>query len=349
MKYPSSVIFVLAAVLSARGQAPGVRIEKPGEATGNQAVLDGASKLLENGKLLDVAKITSLLEKPVPENVPLPASRKESMSRQDIYKMASRSRVRVGWYFLCHKCNHWHTRLAGGYPLTADGVIATCHHVAQPDKEMREGYLIVVDAEDKVSAVTSILADSAARDISLLRTTGGKFQAIPLNDQIRPGDAAFCLSDPLGINGYFTEGMVNRFYHKPGKQGSAEESLRLHVSTDWAPGSSGSPVLDECGNAIGHVSTISSMTADPPPRQPARKTDGDDKEKPMPRVRPSGGGGTQIVLHEASTARGILELLRPSEPATAEVSLPVPEAVSSEPAPELHANEPESVTESATE
>ena len=273
-------------------QAPGVPIEEPGEATGSKDILEKAGFLREAGKLTGSEKIVELMGKPVPEKVDLPAAKTAAMGRADICELARHSRLRVGWYYLCHKCSHWHTRLAGGYALTEDGVIATCHHVAMPQEDVKEGYLIVVDGDGVVTPVTSVIAASAGLDVCILRTAGGKFSPLPLNDNVRPGDAAYCLSDPLGINGYFSDGMVNRFYRKPGNSGTAEESLRLHVSTDWAPGSSGSPVLDHCGNVIGHVSTISSMSG---PRE--------GKGGP-PR------GGTQIVLHEASPARGAINLLK---------------------------------------
>ena len=93
----------------------------------------------------------------------------------------------VGWYYLCHKCRHWHTRLAGGYPLTEDGVIATCHHVVRPGDDMKEGYLIVIDAEGVVTPVTSVITGSAALDVCVIRATGGKFLPVPLNDSRAPG------------------------------------------------------------------------------------------------------------------------------------------------------------------
>lgn len=308
-----------ASTFHAAAQAPGVPIEAPGQSNGEAGVIDRAGKLREAGKLVAADKFKALLEKPVPEAVTLPAARTATLSRSEIYELARRSRVRVGWYYLCHKCNHWHTRLAGGYPLTEDGVIATCHHVAKPEDDMREGYLIVVDAEGTVTPVTSVIASSPGLDITVLRATGGMFQAMPLNDQIRPGDAAYCLSDPLGLNGYFSDGMVNRFYRKPDTKNEAE-ALRLHVSTDWAPGSSGSPVLDQCGNVIGHVSTISTMG----------ESRGQGEKNAPPRR-----GNTQIIVHEASPARGVLQLVQsaageaqkapaPEEPAPASAPAPPP-------------------------
>lgn len=291
-----AALLLAAFAIFVRAQAPGVPIEQPGEATGSKEIIEKAGALREAGKLLVADKVKELLGKPVAEKVTLPPAKAVPVSRADIYEQARRERVRVGWYYLCHKCNHWHTRLNGGYPLTEDGVIATCHHVVRPQDDMREGYLIVVDAKGVVTPVTSVIACSAAQDICVLRAAGGKFLPMPLTDAVRPGDAAYCLSDPLGVTGYFSEGMVNRFYRKPDVKGTAEEALRLHVSTDWAPGSSGSPILDQAGNVIGHVSTISSMSGG----APSAESD--------PRRR-----GTQIVMHEASPARGVMLLLKNAE------------------------------------
>lgn len=319
MKRVVTLLALACSILSAPAQAPGVPIEEPGEENGSAGIIAKATALREAGKLVAADKFKEMLTTPVAEKVILPPPKSAPLSRADIYGLSRASRVRVGWYFLCHKCNHWHTRLAGGYPLTEDGVIATCQHVAKPEDDMREGYLIVVDADENVTPVTSVIASNAELDISLLRATGGNFKAMTLNDAVRPGDAAYCLSDPLGINGYFSDGMVNRFYRKPDGKGTPDERLRLHVSTDWAPGSSGSPVLDQCGNVIGHVSTISPMVAprpDGPPEQGQRRR-----------------GGTQIVLHEASPARGVLELLKASSEAVEKAAAPA-EAAPTTPAAE---------------
>jgi hypothetical protein len=134
--------------------------------------------------------------------------------------------------------------------------------------------------------------------------TGEGFKPVPLplSTNVYPGDMAFCFSDPLLNRGYFSSGIVNRFYQFPGRRPidapptAAYAPIRLNVGTDWAPGSSGSAVLDDCGNAIGHVSTIGAVTEDE-----AAETD-----TGYLRIR----GPTMIVFHEAVAARDVLRLIR---------------------------------------
>lgn len=279
----------------APAQAPGVPVESS-EPRQNAELLEKLAALREAGKGLDVPAAKAALEKPAPEILAqLPAGRTTPLRPAEVWEAAQRSRLRVGWHYLCHKCDHWHVNLAGGYPVTADGVVATCFHVAEPGEEIREGRLVVVDAEGAVYPVTSIIARSRAMDACLLRAEGLKCEPLPLNDQVRPGDQAFLLSSPLGVEGYFTEGMVNRFFRTDRKDGRrrgrvSDEShlLRMNVSTDWAPGSSGSAVLDICGNAIGHVASISHL--------------GEGKNS-------TGKSVAHITLHEAIPARCIRELI----------------------------------------
>ncbi len=317
-----SLIFLAGSSLPGVAQAPGVPIEVNGEWSGPQEIIAEATALKKAGKLTGQDAFLAMLAKPSAQKVTLPPVKSLVLSRAEVYEVARRSRVRVGWFYLCRECKDWHVDLAGGYALTDDGVIATCQHVAAPLPEMAEGYLIVVDASGKVCPVIGVIASSENRDTTVLRASGGNFRGLPLNDQVRPGDAAYCLSDPLGNNGYFSEGMVNRFYRQTDGAGTAAEQLRLNVSTEWAPGSSGSPVLDQCGNAMGHVSMITALTEDP------EEEEADDKDQPKAAPGKTAGGGksdggkpaespeegplppgTQIVLHEACPSRSVRQLL----------------------------------------
>ncbi|MBP7949128.1 MAG: trypsin-like peptidase domain-containing protein [Verrucomicrobiales bacterium] len=281
-------------MLHAPAQAPGIPIEEPKPADQMETISPQAAKLLKDGKLKNDKFFASALQKPTPEKFTLPAQQTKRLSPGEIWEAARNSRMLVGWYYLCKKCDHWHTSLAGGYPLTEDGVISTCHHVVEAPETMREGYLIAVDAAGRVRPVASVLAKSKTMDACILRTEGEKLVPLALTDNVRPGDSAFCLSNPMQISGYFSEGIVNRFYWRSGvrgKPGSLDEvkHLRMNVSTDWAQGSSGSPLLDACGNVIGHVSVISQLGQ-------------------IGAGKGRTGGSAQIVLHEATPSRGVMAL-----------------------------------------
>ena len=194
----------------------------------------------------------------------LPANHK-ALSREEVAIVAQAANLRVGYCYLCEKCDDWHLSLAGGYPVAPD-VVATCEHVIESPMKMLEGYLIVADQEGNAYPVTSVLACSSVMDTALIRVEGANFKPLALNATVGQGTSAYCYSSPLGQLGYFSEGIVNRFLwdrtYKGGDKDSLDTArhLRVNFSTDWAPGSSGSAVLDQAGNAIGHVSQIAELS-----------------------------------------------------------------------------------------
>lgn len=281
--------------------------------------LEQLHKLREAGKLASIHDIETALLNPTPEHVELPAASNTTLHPSAIATLARKSTIRVGWYYLCNKCDKWHTNLAGGYIVADGGVAVSCYHVISPKStDMREGYLVAKDSAGTVYPVRSILAADAKMDAVVFRLEGAKdLRPLPLNDQVGPGDAAYLLSDPKGYAGYFSAGIVNRFYWAGGVVGNARSlddarGLRINVSTDWAPGSSGAPVLDDRGNVIGHVSKIRTEIA-PPSSQPERPRSADPIDEKPPTTAPaqsrgnaaSPHTGTQIVLHEGIPARGV--------------------------------------------
>lgn len=186
--------------------------------------------------------------------------------------------------------------------LNTNGAVATCYHVVKPDREIREGCLVAVDEKNKVMPVTEILAANRYSDACIVRVAGTGFQPLPLNTNVYPGDPVYCFSDPLDHRGYFSDGIVNRFYQFPGRrpfgapESSAFSPMRIHVSTDWAPGSSGSAVLDEFGNAIGHVATIAVL---------GDEENSETTENPAPNPMLM----MMIIFHAAVSARDVLLLV----------------------------------------
>jgi len=303
MKLPSLSLLAVAGLLVTPvfGQAPGVAIERGAEIERDQGILKIATELREAGKLLSREQVNEMLKKPEGCAIELPAPQTARLTPPEIAAKAKKGYVRIGWLYLCPRCDHWHLNLAGGYAIDSKGTVATCDHCVRSDREMREGYLIAVDDEEKVYPVKAVLAASEDMDVALLRVEGANFEPLALQDQIVPGDAAFLYSEPFGHAGYFSTGIVNRFYWNSGEPGDPmkledAKRLRLNVSTDWAPGSSGAAVMDAFGNAIGHVSRIETRGSEPKGKQP---------------------GQTMIAFREAVPARAVMLLAKPATTAAA--------------------------------
>ena len=255
-------------------------------------LVEKANERRARGGLLDIEQVTQQMAR-VSCALSLPKPKHKRLSERELWQRSREAHVRVGWHYLCNKCNHWHQDLAGGYFITADGVVATCYHVVKPADEVREGYLVAASESGRLFPVIEVLAANPETDCAVIRVKLDEpVKALALNTNVCPGDSAWCYSDPLGRSGYFSKGMVNRFYLQ---QRSGRESARMEVSTEWAPGSSGAAVLDECGNAIGHVSEISSAGSG---RSSGTNHTG-QADSPV------------MVFHNAARAADVLALIKP--------------------------------------
>ncbi len=296
---------LLAAISSALAQAPGVPLYKQGRlAVEAETKLSNATReLFDTTNVIKLDTVKEQLRRSYCQIELLPP-RTNKLAPRDIYSAGRRSHLQVGWAYLCDKCDDWHVNLAGGYVINTNGAVATCYHVVQPGHELKQGCLVAADEDGKVFPVTEILAANRYSDTCIIRVTGEGLTPLPLNTNVCPGDMAYCYSDPLDHRGYFSSGIINRFYQFPGRRpfsapaAAAFSPTRINISTDWAPGSSGSAVLDECGNAIGHVSTI------------AMVSEQEDVEAGVLRFP----GPTMIVFHEAVAARDVLMLVQNPKP-----------------------------------
>ena len=297
------VAAVLAAgCLAAAAQAPEVPVYRQGRQEGQYEaqIQTAARELFAKSNAVGLAVVNEQLKRSACQ-LQLPSPKTAKLATRELWLLAHTAHFRVGWVFLCNKCNDWHVNLAGGYALTTNGALATCYHVVQPESRMKEGCLIAADENGKVWPVTEVLAANRYSDACIVRLGGAKCSPLSLSTNVYPGDPAFCYSDPLDHRGFFSAGIVNRFYQFPGRRSfsaapsAAYAPTRIDLSTDWAPGSSGSAVLDQCGNAIGHVSTIAAIN----------ETDSSDTQ-----TSPLRAGATMIVFHEAVSARDVLRLIK---------------------------------------
>ncbi len=294
-------------------QSPGIDIEAASSAATDPSLVSQATELRKAGKLLDRTQWEAMLKTPIPAALQLPAALTQILPAREIAQRARKASVHVGWFYLCERCDHWHLNFSGGYAVAVDGAVVTCDHCVEPYPAMREGYLVALDSERHILPVTAVLARNQVMDTAIIRVASANLTPLALNDQVAPGDPAFLLSDPLNVSGYFSSGIVNRFFWVKGKENDATtlqgvRQLRLNVSTDWAPGSSGAAVLDQCGNAIGHVDSIMPLSeggAGQRVSKPA-KPDGPAKAPDQDRFH----GASLITLHLAIPARSVLLLAK---------------------------------------
>lgn len=235
-----------------------------GIARADQAIIEQMLKLREEKKLLSHPDVKKRLSAPQPMAIALKQPSSQPLSEEEVARLARQGNFRVGFAYLCPHCDHWHLNLAGAYAVSEKALV-TCDHVVDIAEEMREGYLIAVDHAGTVYPINAIVARNKDMDAAILFCETGAFTPLALQPEIKQGAASFCYSSPLGQIGYFSDGIVNRFYWDMGYRGGSIEEidalryLRINVSTDWAPGSSGAAVYDRCGNVIAHVSQIAPL------------------------------------------------------------------------------------------
>ncbi|HEY5768559.1 MAG TPA: serine protease [Terrimicrobium sp.] len=298
MKHSLLILAIFAVIGSLRSEAQGIPVYQADKDVSEDPVLrKRAEQLYSRGLSFPISVVKEQLSRGSCQ-LSLPQPHDTPMAGRDLWASARKSFVRVGYYYLCKGCKRWRLDLSCGFFLTEDGAVATAYHVLEQDRAMSQGCLIVVDDEGIVYPVAEIAAANKASDVCILRVKAtGRTSPLPLSEDARPGDRVFCFSDPMGERSYFSAGIVNRLAELAKQENGGAAPFVLDVSTDWAPGSSGAAVIDECGNAIGLVSMVLALQ--------------DDREAVQSRREHS--SATWMVVHEAVSARELKALIRASD------------------------------------
>ena len=212
----------------------------------------------------------------------------------DIFRRGAQASVLIGSAYKCDKCTKWHNTLASGFAITADGVIATNHHVAAGATGEAMG---VLTSDGRFFPVVEVLAANKAHDVALLRIEAKDLAFLPLRDDAPAGSPIRCYSHPANSFGCISEGIITRYFKM--NETDRKGAVFMQITADYARGSSGGPIIDAYGNAVGMVASTSPVfTATPSPHAAAKDA------KP---VTPS----QQMVRHNCATARALLDLIRP--------------------------------------
>jgi S1-C subfamily serine protease len=297
LRFSACIVLFLSVLLSAEE-----RFVVDDEAFERQ-VTAAALVLHEEGKLVPLAKLRTHLGHAQCE-VALPAPRKDRLRPPEIHRLVRGSTVVVGTFYHCTKCKEWHFDSASGF-VVAEGVVSTSEHVVDfEDEEMKDGFLVIADAKGRVFPITEVLASNADSDTCMVRVPGLDLPALALSTTAQVGDAVFCLSHPDGNHWMFTTGTLARFFinseaatdaGKPRPKTRPAPSLYINITAEYSPGSSGAPVVDEYGNVVGQVESITSSIED---------EKGDDGKK----ITASYG----MPLRSCVAAEEIAKLVRPA-------------------------------------
>jgi serine protease Do len=129
-----------------------------------------------------------------------------------------------------------------GVIWSAEGVIVTNAHVAR-------GSRIRVHLWDGRELEAAVVSRDTHRDLAELRVDAGNLPAATAADssQVRPGEIAIAIGNPLGFVGALTTGVVHAVgpLRRIGSQPWVQADVRL------APGNSGGPLADARGRVIG--------------------------------------------------------------------------------------------------
>ena len=135
-----------------------------------------------------------------------------------------------------------------GVIWSSEGTIVTNAHVVH-------GSNVCVQLWDGREFDASVTARDPRRDLAALRISAASLPAVFPADssQLRPGELAIAIGNPLGFVGALTTGVI----HTTGPLRALGSQSWVQTSVRLAPGNSGGPLAD----ARGHVIGINSMVA----------------------------------------------------------------------------------------
>ena len=229
-------------------------------------VTSTSAELLKQGKLLPIEALRGQVRTKGCA-LRLPPLVHQKLAAPDLCDRLRESTLAVGSYYKCPDCGEWHFNSSAGFAVSEGGVICTCCHVVLGEEEgVKESYLVAADAAGRVFPVKSVLAADAESDTCFLKIDAPGLKPLPLRAGIRAGERVYCLSHPGGYYFMFTQGMVARVNRRRNdmldEHGQTNGLLTrpillLNVTAEFAPGSSGAPIVDEAGNVVGQVASIS--------------------------------------------------------------------------------------------
>ena len=280
---------LLAAVLAASAPAPAAPAPAGGAVTTiddqvlRDRILHALMKMNDAHALKSVPELRRHLDRTrYPLHLPAPPDRK--LDAAELYAQAQSHVLIFCHLYLCKQCGHWHVSTSTCYALSADGIVAANYHAFGMEEAAG---VAVATADGRVFPVTEVLAADAGDDVAVLRVAAKDLQPLALSADEPVGHPVSVVSHPSGSFFVMTQGYVSRYYLEAA--GGAKVA-RMAITADYAKGSSGGPVFNDCGAVVGMVASTRSIYYD------------DEHGK---------HDNLQMVIKTCVPARSILKLLAP--------------------------------------
>lgn len=210
------------------------------------------------GELVDGEKTTGakeLIEQLSRKTTALALTKPSDKVCDDIYNDCVDSVGIIASVFKCEKCDKWHrSGCATCWILREDGVMVTNYHVFANAEHSGWGVLL---RDGRVCPVKEVLAADKAADIAIFRVEGEGFNALKLGEPQKVGGEVHIIAHPDSRFFTYTAGLVSRYY--TARSSKSAKTIWMAVTAEFARGSSGGPVLDECGNVVGMVANTQSI------------------------------------------------------------------------------------------
>ncbi|MGQ9838365.1 MAG: HhoA/HhoB/HtrA family serine endopeptidase [Cyanobacteriota bacterium] len=135
-----------------------------------------------------------------------------------------------------------------GFIIDASGLIITNAHVVEGSER------VTVHLRDGRTFDGEVKGSDPVTDVAVIKIEGENLPTVKLgdSDQVRPGDWAIAIGNPLGLDNTVTAGIISAVGRSAGQIGAADKRVTF-LQTDAAinPGNSGGPLLDAEGRVIG--------------------------------------------------------------------------------------------------
>lgn len=140
-----------------------------------------------------------------------------------------------------------------GFIIQSDGLVLTNAHVVNGADQ------VTVTLKDGRNFTGKVLGQDELTDVAVVRIQASNLPIVSMgnSDQLRPGEWAIAIGNPLGLDNTVTAGIISGTGRTSAQVGAPDKRVGF-IQTDAAinPGNSGGPLLNQQGQVIGMNTAI---------------------------------------------------------------------------------------------